>query len=312
MNDIQWYLGEETVHHHRDGLITRREMIRRLVAICGTAAGATAILASCSSDATTVTATRAATTAPATSPASATAAPPKPAGAKLSVGADDPVVKGGDITFSGPASTMLGYLVGPATGAPKGGVLVIHEIFGLTDHIKDVSRRLAKAGFTALAVDLTSRSGGTAKGNVSGALGQLSPADAIADLTAGATFLRSQPGVKPSLGVTGFCYGGGMTLRSAANLADVKAAVSYYGPTPDPAEQMKNAKAAILAHYGGNDARVNGGIAALEANLTTTFRKHIHDGAGHAFNNDTGGAYNEAVAVTAWAETLAWFNEHLV
>jgi carboxymethylenebutenolidase len=335
INDIQQYLGVETVHHWRDGLIDRREMLRQLVGICGTTAGAAALLAACSSSDTTkalpTSAVPGTTNAPTiasapgttAAPSSATIAPTSSAaapttvaaavkpGASLSVAADDPALTASDITFVGPAGQLLGYLAKPNTplsGTP--GVLVIHEIFGLTEHIKDVTRRLAKAGLTALAIDLTSRAGGTAKGNVSGALGQLAPADAIADLTAGVQHLAAVGAGK--IGVTGFCYGGGMTLRAAANVPGLSAAVAYYGPAPDPVEQMKNATIPILAHYGANDARVNASIPALEANVGGTFTKHIHEGAGHGFNNDTGGGYNQAAATTAWPETLAWFTKYLV
>jgi carboxymethylenebutenolidase len=342
INDIQHYLGVETVHHWRDGLINRREMLRQLIGICGTTAGAAALLAACSSsDTTKASPTSAApetapapntTTAPgttaapssaviaststaaaSTAPASSAAPPTTVAvagGAPLAVAADDPSLTGSDITFAGPSGQLLGYLAKPKTPPPgTPGVLVIHEIFGLTDHIKDVTRRLAKAGLIAMAIDLTSRAGGTAKGNVSSALGQLAPADAIADLTAGAQHLASLGAGK--IGVTGFCYGGGMTLRSAANVPGLSAAVAYYGPAPDPVDQMKNANIPILAHYGASDARVNASIPALEANVGGTFTKHIHEGAGHGFNNDTGGGYNEAAATTAWPETLAWFTKYL-
>jgi carboxymethylenebutenolidase len=344
INDIQRYLGEETVHHHHDGLITRREMMQQLVAICGSGAAAAALLAACSSDAkvaappasttastttSTTASTTASTTGPATTQAAATttsvatttAAPAtttttaarKKAGATLSVPADDPAVEASDVTFPGAAGPLIGYLARHASATTSmPGIVVIHEIFGLTDHIRDVVRRLASVGYIALSVDLTSRAGGTAKGNPAGALGQLAPADAINDVAAALAFLSGQKDFKGKVGVTGFCYGGGMTLRVAANVPGFSAAVAYYGPTPDPAEQMKNATIPILAHYGANDARVNGSIAALEANVGGSFTKHIHDGAGHGFNNDTGGGYNETVAIAAWQETVAFFAKHVM
>jgi carboxymethylenebutenolidase len=191
------------------------------------------------------------------------------------------------------------------------GIVVIHEIFGLTDHIRDVVRRFASIGFVALSVDLTSRAGGTAKGNPAGALGQLAPADAINDVAAALAFLSSQKDFAGKAGVTGFCYGGGMTLRSAANVPGFSAAVAYYGPTPAPPEQMKTATIPVLAHYGASDARVNASIAALESNIGGPFKKTIHEGAGHGFNNDTGGGFVVATAVAAWKETTDWFFKHL-
>jgi carboxymethylenebutenolidase len=335
INDIQRYLGEETVHHHRDGLISRREMMQQLIGICGSVGAAAALLASCSSDApspsstttastsaTTSTASTAAstttaatTTAPSTA-ASATAAvatTAKKIGPPLSVAADDPSVAAADVTFDGAAGPLMGYIARHSAATAKmPGIVVIHEIFGLTDHIRDVVRRFASIGFVALSVDLTSRAGGTAKGNPAAALGQLAPADAINDVAAALAFLATQKDFAGKAGVTGFCYGGGMTLRSAANVPGFSAAVAYYGPTPDPAEQMKNANIPVLAHYGATDNRVNASIAALEANIGGTFKKTVHEGAGHGFNNDTGGGYNEAAAVAAWKETTDWFFKYLL
>jgi carboxymethylenebutenolidase len=103
-----------------------------------------------------------------------------------------------------------------------------------------------------------------------------------------------------------------MTLSFAAANDTVRAAVSYYGPTPQPASVMSATKAAILAQYGADDARVNQGIPDLEAALAgKTFEKRVYDGAGHAFNNDTGPAYNEAVAVEAWTATTDWLRKYL-
>jgi carboxymethylenebutenolidase len=338
VNDIQVYLGTETVDHWRDGLIDRREMFRRLFTICGSAAGVAAVLAACSSDgAGTVGDTTAApsaasassttTSAPTSTVASTTTAAPstttttapsttsttaKPVGPPLIVAADDPAIVTKAVTFEGTAGQLLGQLSLPKSPSGKvPGVVVIHEIFGLTDHIRDVTRRLAKAGFIAVAVDLASRSGGSDKGNVGGALGQLAPADALADVAAAVAFLNAQPECSGKIGITGFCYGGGMTLRSAGNIAGLSAAVAYYGPTPTPPEQMKGATVPILAHYGASDARVNATIDSLEQNVGSTFKKTVHEGAGHGFNNDTGGGYNEAAAVAAWKETLAWFKEYL-
>jgi carboxymethylenebutenolidase len=128
-------------------------------------------------------------------------------------------------------------------------------------------------------------------------------------------FLTQQDGVNPDkVGVVGFCFGGAYTLRLAAANPKIAAAVPYYGVTPDPASQMANTNAAIMGQYGSDDARVNGTIPALEETLTgagKTFEKHIYEGAGHAFNNDTGARYNEAAAVQAWQRTLDWFTAHL-
>ncbi len=331
LNWMQEYAASEAVELNEEGQLTRREMLVRLVAICGTTSAAAAFLASCSSTTSTSTSS-ASTSAPgaagSTAPTAATgtsgtaaggppaSTPPTSGGTGhvLSVAATDPDVKGENVTFPGPASTMLGYFARPAAAGTYPGVLVNHEIFGLTDHIRDVARRLAKIGYLALAVDLVSRAGGSDKAgaNIAGALTQGKVEDRVADLDAGVTFLESQPGYSGKLGVIGFCFGGGMTLSFAAANDKVLAAVPYYGPTPQPASALSATRAAILAQYGGNDARVNAGIPDLEAAMVgKTFEKKVYDGAGHAFNNDTGGAYNEGVAVQAWTATTDWLQKYL-
>ena len=103
-----------------------------------------------------------------------------------------------------------------------------------------------------------------------------------------------------------------MTLSYAAAQPKVRAAVAYYGPTPQPPSVMAATNAAILAQYGATDARVNGGIPDLEQAMAgKTLETIVYPGAGHAFNNDTRGAYNEQAAVEAWTATLGWFSDHL-
>jgi len=356
LNQMQWYLGEETIEDYQDGLLSRRGMLKRLIVICGGSAAAATILTACgvpvnapppasttapaatapaateaatagatseATSAATSEATAAATTA-ATPAAGATAAttPPPPAmpgqaKGPLSVPDDDAAVQGSDVTFPGDVE-LMGYLAKPAAAGTYPGVIVIHENRGLTAHIKDVTRRLAKAGYVALAVDLVSRAGGsasTAFDQIAGILSQAKPEDLVKDLGAGVDYLLAQEGVKQGkVGVVGFCFGGAYALRLAAANTKVGAAVSYYGPAPQPLEQMANTQAAILGQYGGNDARVNGTIPDMEkvlADAGKTFSKNTYEGANHAFNNDTGANYNEAAAVQAWQATLDWFKANL-
>lgn len=313
LNWMQRYAASEVVEHAAQGKISRRELLTRLVGIGGSVAAATALLAACddgsSSSSSTTTSRRGATP-------GATAVTPPTSGsgvAALSVAADDPDVRAKDVTIPGSAGDVFGYLAEPAAGGKRAGVIVIHEIFGLTDHIRDVTRRVAKAGYLALAVDLASRAGGTAAAeNLAGSLVQGPPEDRVADLNAGLDLLEAQPAFNGKLGVVGFCYGGGMTLSYAAAQPRVLAAVPYYGPTPDPPSVMLDTTAAILAHYGETDSRVNAGIPDLErAMVDKTLETVIHPGAGHAFNNDTGGSYDAPAALDAWGATLRWFSEHL-
>lgn len=333
LNQMQRYLGEETIEDYQAGLLTRRQMLRRLFGICGSGAAVAALLAACG--ATTVTTpTAGAPATPPTSPpapaqpttaaastsppaAAATAPPQQAAGGALAVPPDDPELVTADVMFLSDTS-VAGYLAQPQAAGTYPGVIVIHENRGLNDHIKDVARRLAKAGYIALAPDLASRAGGTAKvgdEQIRGYFANAKPEELVRDLNAAVGYLEQQPGVKPgAFGVVGFCFGGAYTLALAAANPKIAAAVCYYGVTPEPASQMSATNAAILGQYGGNDTRVNATIPALEQVMKAngkTFEQRIYEGANHAFNNDTSQNYNEAAAVAAWKETLGWFERYL-
>jgi carboxymethylenebutenolidase len=338
LNDMQRYLGEETYDDYKAGIFNRRRMLKRLILICGSSAGAAALLAACGDTATpaatavattTSVATTAVTTTTATTTNSATtttssaattsagATPSTAVKSPLSVAADDPAIEASDVTFQSDTQ-MFGYLVKPKASGTYPGVIVIHENRGLTDHIKDVARRVAKAGYIALAPDLASRAGGTAKvptDQVTGYFGNAKPDDLTKDLNAGVDFLQKQTGVQAAkLGVVGFCFGGGYALKLTAVNPKIIAVVSYYGPVPQPASQMSATNAAILGQYGALDTRVDSMIPDMEKVLKDsgkTFVKNVYEGANHAFNNDTGASYNEAAALKAWSATLDWFNKYL-
>lgn len=329
LTEMQRYLGEETIEDYVDGHMSRRRMIARLIAICG-AGGASALMAACGvslpppsdlartappSTAPTQTLVPTRPIAPAGVPQVTATAPS--ARAVLSVPDNDPDVVGEMMTYKSDTE-VEGYLARPRKDGAYPGILVIHENRGLQEHIKDVARRLAKAGYCALAPDLASRGGGSAKlaaDAIAGVLGAAKPEDLIKDLSLGIDSLLSLKGTRPgSVGVVGFCFGGGYTLRLAGVNTKVSAAVPYYGPTPAPATLVSSTRAAILAHYGGTDTRVNAGIPDLEKAMNEAgkiYEKRIWAGAGHAFNNDTGVSYNEVAAVGAWKDTLAWFGKFL-
>jgi len=342
LNQMQRYLGEEMIEDYHTGELTRREMLKRLLGICGSAAAAAALLAACGEGTAAPPAATSGAAAPSAIPPAAepTAAPtaaaapttaavastagaaPTAAGAAgavspLSVPADDPDVTGSDVTFQSDTA-MSGYVARPKADGTYPGVIVIHENRGLTDHIRDVARRLAKAGYVALAPDLASRGGGTTTigaDKITGYFANTKPEELVKDLNSAVDFLGQQSGVKPdAYGVVGFCFGGAYTLRLAAANPKMAAAVCYYGVTPEPASQMSASNAAILGQYGGNDARVNGTIPALEQAMQAagkTYEKQIYEGANHAFNNDTGQNYNQEAAVAAWQRTLDWFGKYL-
>ena len=206
----------------------------------------------------------------------------------------------------------------PATGTSFPAVLVIHENRGLVDHTKDVARRYAKEGFVALAIDLLSRNGGTGPdvNANTGTLGALAknPDDMAADLKAGVGYLKSQPFVK-SIGVTGFCFGGGQVWEVAVIAPDLKAAVPYYGPLrAEVMDKLPQTNAAVLALYGALDTRITSQGPDIEAKLKAagkTVQIKVEEGANHAFFNDTGTAYNKTAADDAWVLTLAWFRKYL-
>jgi carboxymethylenebutenolidase len=195
--------------------------------------------------------------------------------------------------------------------------MVCHENRGLTEHIKDVARRLAKAGYVALALDLLSRDGGTARVEASQVPGRLTadPARNVADFQAAFTYLNSQSQVqRGNIGMVGFCFGGGVTYMVATAIPELKAAVPFYGPNP-PLADVPKIRAAVLGIYGGTDARITDASVQLEAAMKAnnkTFERVVYPGVGHAFHNDTGANWNEQAATAAWQRTLDWFKRYLV
>ncbi|WP_343701076.1 dienelactone hydrolase family protein [Chitinophaga sp.] len=221
-----------------------------------------------------------------------------------------------EITYPGEGVTMKGLLVKPKAQGKYGGVVVIHENRGLTPHIKDVTRRVAQAGYIALGVDALSVFGGTPANEDDGRklIGELDMAQNLQNYLKGLSYLRSRPDCNGKTGCIGFCWGGAMANQLAVHDPELKAAVAYYGRQADAADVPK-IKARLLLHYGEMDERVNAGIPAYEAALKaagTKYELYIYKGAQHAFNNDASPArYNEAAAKLAWERTLQLFKETL-
>jgi carboxymethylenebutenolidase len=196
-------------------------------------------------------------------------------------------------------------------------VLVCHENRGLTPHIQDVARRFAKAGYSALALDLLSREGGTAGMDADAVPGALTRAGAqrhVADFAAAFEYLASQDFVdRGRIAMNGYCFGGGITWQAATELSGLKATAAFYGPAPD-LTKVPAIKAAVFGVYAERDQRITGAMpdlnAALEAN-NVTHQLTVYPGVDHAFHNDTGERYNEAQATAAWNDTLAWFRQHV-
>jgi carboxymethylenebutenolidase len=351
MNHLQRYLVDEFVEDYQEGQISRRKALRLLTGIIGWPAAVTllaacgqpttqapaatapvsgdvptAALASTSPPAVTSEATAAATTAPAATTEATVAAPTAPAATAApatgsvanSVPADDPAIVAEGIMFPASDGEAMGYLARPAADGTFPIVLVCHENRGLTPHIQDVARRLAKAGYAALAVDLLWREGGAASitdtDTIPGLLSGAPPERHVADFQAGLNYLKTQPYVEAErVGMVGFCFGGGVTWLVAANTPELKAAVPFYGP-PVPESEVPKINAAVLAIYAERDNRINQSIPTIEAAMQAngkTYQKIIYPGVDHAFHNDTGQRYNAEQAQAAWSETLAWFEQYV-
>src|SRR5262245_16612353 len=211
MNDLQRYLVEEAVEDYEEGRLTRREALRAIAGVAGAALAAQALDA------------RAQARAPA----------PKPApGAPPQVSPSDPDIVAGVAEFPGEGARLAGYFARPARSALYPVVLVCHENRGLTRHIEDVTRRVAKAGYVGLAVDLLSREGGTDKNDfdaIPGILGKAPPARHVQDFKSGLAFARTQMAARlDRAGMVGFCFGGAVTWRGAAALPEARAAVPFH------------------------------------------------------------------------------------
>ncbi|WP_298737721.1 dienelactone hydrolase family protein [uncultured Chitinophaga sp.] len=226
-------------------------------------------------------------------------------------------IAGTDVTYEGDGVTMKAYLVKPEGVSKTGAVLVIHENRGLNPHIRDVTRRVAQAGFIALAPDALSPFGGTPQNEDEARtqIGKLDAANNLNNFLKGLDYLATLPESNGKTGCVGFCWGGAMANQLAIHAPGLKAAVPYYGRQPDAADVPK-IKAAMQLHYGGLDERVNAGIPAYETALKAAgvkYELYVYEGAQHAFNNDTAPTrYNEAAAKLAWDRTLRLFKETLL
>ena len=293
MTELQRYLAEEVAEDHADGIITRREAIRRLGLLGVGGAAASAMLAA--------------------GAATAVAAAPR---ARAAAAGDRAVTWGVvgtvAVTFPGPQGTLMGAWAA-AAGTPRGSVLVIHENRGLTDHIRQVAGRFAASGWSALALDLLSEEGGTGsfpgEAEVAAALSAIPPARFDADMQAAVTELKRRvPGRRTA--AIGFCFGGGMIWRLLASGEGRLAAASpFYGPFPTDGD-LRGTKAAVLGVYAGLDDRVNATRDAATAALRAARLRHqivTFADAGHAFFNDTGQRFDPPSAAEAWHRTLDWF-----
>jgi carboxymethylenebutenolidase len=324
MNHFQRYLVDEFAEDYQHRRLSRRDALKLIASITGSLLTANTILAACApSPEETETSIPTSTVAPsseATATSEAASSTPEQAASAQEAGTvmpDDPQVVAGELQFPAGGDTLLGYLSRPAGNESSPVVLVCHENRGLTPHIQDITRRFAKAGYVALAVDLLSRQGGTnavGSANVPGALGNIDPDQFVQDFRSGWGYLKTQGFAQAErVGMNGYCFGGGVTWQVATKMPELLAAVPFYGPHPS-IDDVPNIQAAILAIYGGLDTRINQGIPAIEAAMqknNKTYEKVIYPDADHAFNNDTSPRYKPEAAKDVWKRMLAWFEKYL-
>ncbi len=217
-----------------------------------------------------------------------------------------------DITYDADGITMKAYLAKPKKEGKYGGIMVIHENRGLNDHIRDVARRAAKAGYVVIAPDALAPEGGTPtdQDKARELFSKIDAKQNLNNFAKGFDYLKSRKDCNGLTGCVGFCWGGALVNQLAVNVPDLKAAVAFYGRQADSADVPK-IKAALQLHYGGLDERINAGIPAYEEALKKNkvkYEVYIYEGVNHAFHNDTSGArYNEPAAKLAWQRTLAFW-----
>ncbi|MBN2813232.1 MAG: dienelactone hydrolase family protein [Bacteroidales bacterium] len=275
---------------YRRGGINRRDFLRKLTLYAGGAAAATALL-------------------PLLTENQVMAAGVTP---------DENDVVTAFVTYPGKTGEMKAFMAHPAKKKKLPAVIIIHEIWGLNKHIQDVTRRMAAEGFLAIAPDALSAEGGTPENDTNKTVAMvraLNMEETTANFVAAVKYLETHPLANGKVGCTGFCWGGAMTNRVAVNAPELDAAVPYYGSQPDAADVAK-IKAPVLAHYAGDDERINAGIPAFEEALKKAgleYQIFMYEGAKHAFNNDSNPErYHEAAAKLAWGRTVAFFREKLM
>lgn len=212
--------------------------------------------------------------------------------------------------------SVRGYLVKPANTTGKvPAVVVVHENRGLNPYIEDVARRVAKAGYIALAPDGLSSVGGYPGNDEEGKVLQqkVDPTKLMNDFFAAVEFMKQHPDASGKVGITGFCYGGGVSNAAAVAYPELACAVPFYGRQPAAADVPK-IKAPILLHYAALDKNINEGWPAYEAALKANnkvYEAWIYPGVNHGFHNDSTPRYDEAAAELAWKRTLGWFDKYL-
>jgi carboxymethylenebutenolidase len=273
---------------YRQGLLDRREFLKKLAVAVGSVAAAEALLPLLGQN-----------------DAEAQIVPKNHAGLDT-----------GYIQYPGESGEIRAAFARPKGNTKLPGVIVIHENRGLNAHIEDVTRRVALEGFHAMAPDALSSLGGTPEDPQIAIkmIGRLNPQETTKNFLAAVKYLKTRPLSTGKIGVVGFCWGGAMANQIAVNAPDLAAAVPYYG-RPPASEDVPKIKASLLLHYAGTDEFINKAIPAYEDALkkaAVDYRIYMYPGALHAFNNDTNAErYNEEAAQIAWQRTIAFLKAKL-
>lgn len=232
---------------------------------------------------------------------------------------NDPRIRADFEVFPSPggnAPDMRAYVVRPSSGGPFPAVLVVHENRGRNPYVEDVARRLALAGFLAVAPDALWAVGGYPGNDDEGRVLQraLDRGRILVDMVNSAGHARVHPASTGKLGVVGFCFGGFVSNHLAVELGgDLQAAVPFYGQPPD-LDRVDRIRASLLLQFAEDDPRVNDNRAAYEEALTkagVSFEAHRYKGTKHGFHNDSTPRFDEKAAALAWKRTLAHFQATL-
>ena len=232
---------------------------------------------------------------------------------------DDPRIKAEMITYKSPkgAGEMKGLLARPAKGDQFPAVVVVHENRGLNPYIEDVARRLAVAGFLALAPDALTPLGGYPGNDDDGRIMQRKRdgEEMTEDFIAAAKLLDSHELSTGKVGAVGFCFGGGMVYQLAVRIPEViDAGIPFYGRQP-ALDDVSKIDAPLLIHNASMDARILAGAPEFEAALkdqNKPFTAYVYENTNHGFHNDTTPRYDEAAAELAWKRTIEFFKKHLM
>jgi carboxymethylenebutenolidase len=219
-----------------------------------------------------------------------------------------------DVQFPSRGSTFGAYLALPEGDGPHAGVVVIHELFGLTDNIRDISRRFASEGYVALAVDLfTDHSRVVCMAQLMGSMLIGREPASIQDLIASLDYLSALPEVDAErVGAIGFCMGGGFAIAWGRRDRRLRAIAPFYGTNPRPVEAIRR-MCPVVGSYPGKDFTARSGrkLDMHLAGLGVARDIKVYPGVRHSFFNDTVKTYDAGAATDAWQRTLAFFAEHV-